>query len=113
MPPGGLSLQIAWNVPAYARRKSCYGVKTHPHVRDWSEFDSRQAPLQGIVMALTRVDYDFKLQVTKTIEVGVSGAQDPTANVETATKAAGYLTPNTSPAVVKEWLSARTLSGTS
>ena len=64
-------------------------------------------------MALTRVEYDFKCRVTKTIEVGVSGAQNPTSKAETATLGTGTLTPNSSPAAQLEWLSSRTITSTS
>ena len=64
-------------------------------------------------MAVTRVDYDLKLLVKKTIEVGVSGAEDPTAKVEVAKNASGYIDGNTTPAAKAEWLSARTITSTS
>lgn len=64
-------------------------------------------------MAVTRVDYDFKLKVTKTIDVGVSGAENPVGRVETATKMAGYIDQNTTPASKSEWISSRTITATS
>ena len=64
-------------------------------------------------MGLTRVDYDFGLRITKTIDVGVSGAQSPIAKAETANPFRGYLTPDTVPAVRLEWLSSRTITSTS
>ena len=64
-------------------------------------------------MGITRVDYDFRLKVEKTIEIGVSGAVDPEARVETATKAKGYLDTGSSPGAQKEWVSSRTITSTS